>query len=292
MRFRRGDVGPLMKAAMRAPLLTREEEITLGMCAIPSWEAQTRGVIDPVSRRIWQRAGNTFMAHNLRLVMKIALRFQHRGLELEDLMQEGTIGLQKAAERFDYRKGFKFSTYATWWVRQAMQRGIGDMGRDIRLPINQSAMAVEILRTEDYIRARVRREPTQAEVAYFLGITEEKIGQIKVQSQSPASLDGLVGPDGDQTLQDLLPDVAKLQDVRCEEAETSLRLKRAIGRIASEKTRTVLLARFGFTGGDIETLLDIGKTMDVSRERIRQIESIGLRQLRNDKQLRRDFDAD
>lgn len=290
--FRRGDAGPLMKAAMRAPLLTREEETALGKCAIQYRESQERGVIDPVSKKGWERAINTFVQHNLRLVMKIALRFEHRGLELEDLMQEGAIGLRRAADKFDYRMGFKFSTYATWWVRQAMQRAVGDQGRDVRLPVNQTDATVNILRAEDYLRSKLKKEPAQAEVAYFLGITEKKLEQVKIHSFLPSSLYGAVGNEGDLTLQDVLPDSRMPQDVQCEEAEVLLRLKRAIERITSKKTRSVLLARFGVMGEEVGTLADIGKILELSRERIRQIESIGLRQLRNDKQLRRELGVD
>jgi RNA polymerase primary sigma factor len=254
-----------LKEIGRVPLLSSDDEIEL---------AQKMGEGDDLARKRLAEA-------NLRLVVSIAKRYVGRGMQFLDLIQEGNLGLIKAVEKFDYTKGYKFSTYATWWIRQAITRAIADQARTIRIPVHMVETINKVGRVERQLLQELGRHPAADEIAEIMGLTVEKVREILKVAQDPVSLETPIGEEEDSHLGDFIPD----EDAPAPaEAASHTLLKEQLCDVLKTLTpreEKVLRLRFGLDDGRPRTLEEVGKEFSVTRERIRQIEAKALRKLRH-----------
>ncbi|MBC8547037.1 RNA polymerase sigma factor RpoD [Clostridiaceae bacterium NSJ-31] len=254
-----------LKEIGRVPLLTPEEEIDL---------ATRMAEGDPAARKRLSEA-------NLRLVVSIAKRYVGRGMQFLDLIQEGNLGLIKAVEKFDYTKGFKFSTYATWWIRQAITRAIADQARTIRIPVHMVETINKVKKVSSQLLHKNGHEPTAEEIAEELDMPVEKVREIMRVAQEPVSLETPIGEEEDSHLGDFIPDDDAPAPA---DAASHTLLKEQLGDVLQTLTpreEKVLRLRFGLEDGRSRTLEEVGKEFNVTRERIRQIEAKALRKLRH-----------
>ena len=260
-----------LKEIGKVPLLTAEEEIELA-------KKMEQGD---------QEAKKRLAEANLRLVVSIAKRYVGRGMLFLDLIQEGNLGLIKAVEKFDYRKGYKFSTYATWWIRQAITRAIADQARTIRIPVHMVETINKLIRVSRQLLQELGREPTPEEIAEEMDMPVERVREILKISQEPVSLETPIGEEEDSHLGDFIQDdnVPVPAD-----AATFTLLKEQLDEVLStltEREQKVLILRFGLEDGRARTLEEVGKEFNVTRERIRQIEAKALRKLRHPSRSRK-----
>jgi RNA polymerase primary sigma factor len=281
-----------LKSIGRRNLLTAEEEVELakrieaGLFAEyklesePKLSAQNRADLEAVAED-GRRAKAHMLEANLRLVVSVAKKYSDRGLSLLDVVQEGNLGLIRAVEKFDYTKGYKFSTYAMWWIRQAIQRGFADSARTIRLPVHVLEMLSKLSRVERDMHQRLGREPTPEELAVELDRTPDQIEELLRTSRQPISLDSTIGEDGETSIGDLIEDVDAPEAGELVDRQLMAdQLRHALDALTPREA-TIMSMRFGLYDGNPHTLDEIGKALGLTRERIRQLEKQSLSKLRH-----------
>jgi RNA polymerase primary sigma factor len=285
-----------LKEIGRVPLLNARQEVDLAMkveagveaaAAMERAAAEGRTLDTSELKRLrrLEAVGTAARKHmisaNLRLVVSIARKHANRGLPLLDLIQEGSLGLIRAVEKFDYTRGFKFSTYATWWIRQAVSRAIADHGRTIRIPVHMVETINKVARIQRGLVQDLGREPTDEEIGEAAEMTAERVREILKLSQSTASLDSPIGEDGDARLGDFLEDHDAIAPPEAADVTAMHDQMHAMLSTLPERERRVMELRFGLSDGRARTLEEVGREFGVTRERIRQIESKTLIKLRH-----------
>ncbi len=281
-----------LKSIGRTSLLTAEQEVDLakrieaGLFAEHKLETATG--LDEAFRRdleLVAEDGRRAKAHmleaNLRLVVSVAKKYSDRGLSLLDVVQEGNLGLIRAVEKFDYTKGYKFSTYAMWWIRQAIQRGFADSARTIRLPVHVLEMLSKLSRVERDMHQRLGREPTPEELAVELDRTPDQIEELLRTSRQPISLDSTIGEDGETSIGDLIEDVDAPEASELVDRQLMAEQLRSALDALTPREATIMAMRFGLYDGNPHTLDEIGRALGLTRERIRQLEKQSLSKLRH-----------
>jgi len=271
-----------LKEIGRVPLLSMEDEKTLAM-AIERGEIELtkNGAADSQVISDGEAAKRQLTEANLRLVVSIAKKYVGRGMLFLDLIQEGNLGLIRAVEKFDYRKGYKFSTYATWWIRQAITRALADQARTIRIPVHMVETINRLIKISRQLLQELGRDPSVEEIAAEMGLTPEKVREVIKISQEPISLETPIGEEEDSHLGDFIEDQ---EAVAPAEAASVMLLKEKMADVLknlTERERKVLVLRFGLEDGHQRTLEEVGQEFGVTRERIRQIEAKALRKLRH-----------
>ncbi len=292
-----------LKEIGKIPLLTTEEEtlyaeqVVEGRTAKAKLEEIDADDNNTVSFEEYEQLNNIvdiaetakdkLVNANLRLVVSIAKKYLSRGLQFLDLIQEGNMGLIKAVDKFDHKKGFKFSTYATWWIRQAITRAVADQARTIRIPVHMVETINKLVRIQRQLVQEFSREPTPEEVAERMDITVEKVQQIQRIAQEPISLESPVGEEEDSSLGDFISDPHALDPY---EYTAKMKLREELDEVLAtltEREERVLRLRFGLVDGRVRTLEEVGKEFNVTRERIRQIEAKALRKLKHPSRSKR-----
>ena len=281
-----------LKSIGRTSLLTAEQEVDLakrieaGLFA--EHKLDTDPDLDPQLRRDLElvaedgrRAKSHMLEANLRLVVSVAKKYSDRGLSLLDVVQEGNLGLIRAVEKFDYTKGYKFSTYAMWWIRQAIQRGFADSARTIRLPVHVLEMLSKLSRVERDMHQRLGREPTPEELAVELDRTPDQIEELLRTSRQPISLDSTIGEDGETSIGDLIEDVDAPEASELVDRQLMAEQLRSALDALTPREATIMAMRFGLYDGNPHTLDEIGRALGLTRERIRQLEKQSLSKLRH-----------
>lgn len=295
-----------LKEIGKVSLLTSDEEIQLAKrieAGIGAAKQMDEGNIeDPKKRsglkaviRDGEMASRELVEANLRLVVSIAKRYANRGMALLDLVQEGNLGLMRAVNRFDYTKGFKFSTYATWWIRQAITRAIADQARTIRIPVHMVETMNRVMRIRRQMAQELEREPTHEELAEKAQLSIEKIREIERIQQDPVSLESRVGEEDDSMLSDFVVDPNDFSPQQISDHKLLIEALEAALSDLNERERDIVRMRFGLDDGETHTLEEVGMTFGVTRERIRQIESKTLKKLRHptrSKELREHLEGD
>ncbi|HEY8445894.1 MAG TPA: RNA polymerase sigma factor RpoD [Thermomicrobiales bacterium] len=272
-------------------LLTMQEEVWLAKRMEQGKIAEARlksGQYRPEERAELEALkldGEKARAHliqaNLRLVVSVAKKYVGRGLSFLDLIQEGNIGLMKATDKFDYKRGYKFSTYATWWIRQAITRAISDQSRTIRLPVHVGETINRVRKTSHRLQQILEREPTREEIARAMDVPDDKVRQVLDVSRHPVSLEAPVGQEGDALLGDFIEDDSAPQPVEVASQQLlKSQISDALAKL-TERERKIIILRFGLEDGRFRTLEEVGREFGITRERIRQIEAKALRKLRH-----------
>jgi RNA polymerase primary sigma factor len=281
-----------LKSIGRTSLLTAEQEVNLAkrieaglfaehkLATEPELPAAYRRDLEEVAED-GRRAKAHMLEANLRLVVSVAKKYSDRGLSLLDVVQEGNLGLIRAVEKFDYTKGYKFSTYAMWWIRQAIQRGFADSARTIRLPVHVLEMLSKLSRVERDMHQRLGREPTPEELAVELDRTPDQIEELLRTSRQPISLDSTIGEDGETSIGDLIEDVDAPEASELVDRQLMAdQLRHALDALTPREA-TIMAMRFGLYDGNPHTLDEIGRALGLTRERIRQLEKQSLSKLRH-----------
>jgi RNA polymerase primary sigma factor len=293
-----GEALPLyLREIGRVPLLTAKDEVRLSQAIEAGRDAverlQVAGLADHEREQLECVAREGCAARealtdaNLRLVVSVARRYANRGVPLIDLIQEGNLGLLRAVEKFDWRKGFKFSTYATWWIRQAVSRAIADDARTIRIPVHLYDVVNRMARISSQLHQELGREPTDEEVGAALQLSAERVRELNQALPQPISLDGFVGEDQDTRLSDVVADDNAINLEQAAEQRLLAEQIRDTLLTLTPRERRVIERRFGLIDDNDETLTSIGREIGVTRERIRQIESTALRKLRHPSRAKR-----